>query len=287
MTDTVPTLVPTEWLAARLGEPGLRIVDATLAPPGSGRDARAEHRAAHLPGAVFFDLEAASDRESPLPHMLPPPDAFARYMESLGIGDDTRVVVYDGSGVNFSAPRLWWMLRVFGHGAVGVLDGGLPRWRAEGRPVESGDPAGAAAGEPVRFTPRVDRSLVRDLDAVRAIVADRSAQLVDARSASRFAGREPEPRAGLRSGHVPGAVSLPYPELVGADGRLLPADALRRRFAEAGIDPERPVVATCGSGVTACAVAFGLAVLGKDDVAVYDGSWTEWGGRTDTPVERG
>jgi thiosulfate/3-mercaptopyruvate sulfurtransferase len=215
--------------------------------------------------------------------MLPPADAFARQMSALGLGDDDDLVVYDGSGANISAARAWWTFRVFGHARVAVLDGGIGKWRREGRPLEPG----IVTLPPSRFTARLDPAAVRDLAAVRANLSHPSEQIVDMRPAGRFAGTDPEPRPGLRGGHIPGSRNLPYLELVAADGTLLPPDALRRRLAAAGIDPGRPVVATCGSGTSACALVLALHVLGHDAAAVYDGSWTEWGGREDTPVETG
>jgi thiosulfate/3-mercaptopyruvate sulfurtransferase len=276
-------LVSTAWLADRVGSPNLRIVDGSWYLPTSGRDARAEYLAGHLPGAVFFDLDAVSDPGSPLPHMLPPARQFAEQMGALGIGDGDDVVVYDGSGANLSAARVWWMFRAFGHGRVAVLDGGLPKWRAEGRPLE----AGAVSLPAARFTPRaVPAGVVRDLASVRRVLEHREAQVVDMRSAGRFAGTEPEPRPGLRGGHIPGSRNLPYTELVRADGTLLPPDALRQRIASAGVDPARPVVATCGSGVSACALIHALHLLGHEQASLYDGAWAEWGARDDTAVER-
>jgi thiosulfate/3-mercaptopyruvate sulfurtransferase len=283
MTAPLPSLVSTEWLEARLGGPGLRVVDGSWYLPASGRDPAAEYAAGHIPGAVFFDLDASSDRASPLPHMLPDAESFGRRMSMLGLSDTDDLVVYDGSGVNLSAPRVWWTFRTFGHDRVAVLDGGILKWRREGRPLETG----VVAATPGRFTAQLDRTAVRDLEAVRANLGNGAEQVVDMRSAGRFTGATPEPRAGLRGGHVPRSVNLPYEELVAEDGTLLPRDALRRRIALAGIDPARPIVATCGSGTSACALVYALHVLGHDAVSVYDGSWTEWGGRADTPVSTG
>jgi thiosulfate/3-mercaptopyruvate sulfurtransferase len=274
-------LVTTEWLAENLGRRDVRVVDGSWHMPHLQRDARAEFAQAHVPGAVFFDIDAIADRRSALPHMLPRASEFAQSVGRLGIGSRDRVIVYDTRGV-VSAARVWWTFRAFGHDAVFVLDGGLPRWRAEGRTVEAGVPA----PRPRRFTARLRKSLVRDLAAVRQNLKTHKAQVLDARSRGRFAGTEPEPRAGLRGGHIPGSLNLPYDELYQKDGTLLPADALRAKFEAAGVDLGKPVVTSCGSGVTASVLALGLSVIGRPDVAVYDGSWTEWGGRDDTPIEK-
>ena len=273
-------LVTTEWLAKELGTPDLRVLDGTWHMPQLKRDPRAEFTQAHIPGAVFFDIDAIADHATSLPHMLPDAATFARAVGALGIGSGDRVVVYDVRGV-ISAARVWWTFRAFGHDAVAVLDGGLRKWRAEGRPVESGTPAPAARA--FKATPRPE--LVRDLDTVRANIASRAAQVLDARSAGRFAGTEPEPRAGLRGGHIPGSLNLPYDSLYRADGTLQSPEELRAALQGAGVDLARPVVTTCGSGVTASVLALALYLVGRRDVAVYDGSWSEWGGRPDTPVE--
>ncbi len=276
----IDPLVSTAWLAERLEDPGLRIVDATLplvGQPGHGRDT---YVAGHIPGAVFFDINAIADLSTDLPHMLPTPEAFAEAAGALGLGRGSTIVVYDAHGI-YSAPRVWWTLRAMGYADVFVLDGGLKKWRAEGRPVKTI----ARTPSPVVVAPRAEADLVRDLDAVARVLAENSAQVVDARSAGRFRGEAPEPRASLRSGHMPGALNLPFDQVVNPDGTLKPAAELRAVFAH--VDLARPIVTTCGSGVTASVLALALARLGRFDVAVYDGSWTEWGGRPDTAVVTG
>ncbi|MBM3221160.1 MAG: 3-mercaptopyruvate sulfurtransferase [Candidatus Rokubacteria bacterium] len=273
-------LVSTDWLAARLEDPTVRVVDGSWHMPQAKRDPAREFTEAHLPGAVFFDIDAIADRSSGLPHMLPAPEVFAKAVGALGIGDDDRVVVYDSRGV-VSAARVWWTFRVFGHDAVAALDGGLPKWRAEGRPVTS-DPV---TPTPRRFTARFRPGLVREVTRMKANLASKSEQVVDARSRGRFAGTEPEPRAGLRGGHIPGSLNLPYDDLHAPDGTLRPAPALREAFVAAGVDLTRPVVTTCGSGITASVLALALHRVGRADAAVYDGSWTEWASRPETPVE--
>jgi thiosulfate/3-mercaptopyruvate sulfurtransferase len=277
---SLPAVVSTEWLAKHLGEPDLRVLDGTWHMPQLKRDAHAEFAQAHIPGAVFFDIDRIADRTGPLPHMLPTADVFADAVGALGIGTDDRVVVYDVRGV-ISAARVWWTFRAFGHDRVAVLDGGLRAWKGEGRPLEADEPV------PTRrqFRAALRPSLVRDLGAVRENLSTRAEQVLDARSRGRFEGTEPEPRAGLRGGHIPGSLNLPYESLYRPDGTLLPPDALRSAFAGAGVDLDKPITTTCGSGVTASVLALALHLVGSQRVAVYDGSWTEWGGRQDTPVE--
>lgn len=283
MSDPFPALVSSQWLAERLGKPGLRVVDASWYMPNSGRDPRAEYGAGHIPGAVFFDLDATSDRTTSLPHMLPSDSSFAEAMSRLGLHDTDALVVYDGSGVNLSAPRVWWTFRVFGHDEVAVLDGGFGKWRREGRPVEPG----MVRLPPGRFSAHLDPNAVRDLPRIRANIETGAEQVVDLRSSGRFQGTEPEPRPGLRGGHIPGSRNLPFTELVTSEGTLLPPDRLRERIAASGIELTRPIVATCGSGTSACALLHGLHLLGHRETALYDGAWSEWGGRDDTPIERG
>jgi thiosulfate/3-mercaptopyruvate sulfurtransferase len=268
------------WLAERLAAPDIVPIDASWYLPTAGRDAHAEYLAGHIPGAVFLDIDRISDPASGLPHMLPKPVEFARLMRRLGIGDGQTLVVYDGDGL-YSAPRVWWTLRTMGAADVVILEGGLPAWRDAGLPVEEGP-----VTRPERaFTARLDNGLLADLEAVRAALSG-GRTVVDARAGERFRGEAAEPRPGLRSGHMPGARSVPYTELVEA-GRLRPAAALRDAFGAAGVDPAKPAITTCGSGVTAAILLLALESLGNRRVALYDGSWAEWGGRPDTEVATG
>lgn len=284
MDEPLPSgpLVTTAWLAERLHHRTLRVLDATWRMPGDPADPHADFRAAHIPGAQFFDIDVVADRASDLPHMAPSPEEFAAHVQAMGIADGDTVVIYDQQGL-FSAARAWWTFRLFGIDRVYVLDGGLPRWRAEARPIEQEEPAAATAE--AQLTPRLRSELVRDFDQVRTAL-DQGAQVVDARGAARFRGDAPEPRAGLRSGHMPGARNLPFDQLI-SNGALRSSAEIDAAFRAAGVDPDQPVIATCGSGLTAAVLALALARLGHSDAAVYDGSWTEWGGRTDTPVVTG
>jgi thiosulfate/3-mercaptopyruvate sulfurtransferase len=275
------SLVDTAWLAKHLNDPDLRVADATYFLPNQGRNARAEYETQHIPGAVFFDIDEIADTGNPLPHMLPSPEKFASRMRKLGIGDGNRVVVYDAHGL-MSATRAWWMLRVYGHKDVALLDGGLPKWLAEGHLVEDGPPRPRER----HFTARFDHSQVRDKTQILANMETGREQVLDARAKGRFTGREPELWPGRRSGHIPGSHNLPFTDLLDPTNKtLLSADLLSAKFREAGIDLKKPVVTSCGSGITATVLAFGLHLLGHRDVAVYDGSWAEWGLPGETPVE--
>ncbi len=272
------SLVSTEWLEKELGAPDLRVIDATMFLPGSGRDARGEYEAGHIPGAVFLDLDEVSDRENPLPHMLPPDHVFASRMQSLGLGDGHRFIVYDNSPLH-SAARGWWMLRAYGAHHVSILDGGLQKWKAEKRPLEQGR-------QPHRhghFTASLDRHSVADKALVGSLLGSSEQVILDARPARRFSGAEAEPRPGLEAGHIPGSRNLPQANLFNAANEWKQADALREAFAGAGVDLDKPLVATCGSGVTACVLLFGAHLLGKSDLKLYDGSWAEWGSDPQTP----
>lgn len=275
-------LVSTEWLAAHLNAPDVKVLDATYRLPGQAGDPLADYEAGHIPEARFFDIDDISDKSSPLPHMLPPAEKFVARVRSMGVGDGHRVVVYDQDGL-FSAARVWWMFRVFGHTDVAVLDGGLKKWLAEGRAVEDMPPAPKER----HFTARKDASLVRDVTQVASALKLGGEQLVDARAPGRFRGDEPEARPGLRSGHMPGAANVHYATLLNADATMKSEAETRAIFEAAGVDLSRPVVTTCGSGVTASILALALERLGHRKWAVYDGSWSEWGAYPDLAIEKG
>jgi thiosulfate/3-mercaptopyruvate sulfurtransferase len=281
LPKTQTSLIETEELARELHAPDLVILDASWHMPAEARNARAEYLAEHIPGALFFDIEEIADTKSHLPHMLPPPEKFSSRMRSMGIGDGSRIVVYDSAGL-FSAARVWWTFRVMGVQDISVLNGGLPKWKREGHALESGEPTARTARH---FTARRNADLVRDLSDMKSLIKDRTAEIVDARAAERFAGKAPESRAGLRSGHIPGAHNLPFAKLIAKDGTLKPAPEVERLFEEAGVDLSKPVVASCGSCITASVLALALAEIGHRRTSVYDGSWSEWGADQNLPIE--
>lgn len=282
MADDPRTLVSTDWLAAHLKDPDLRVIDASWYLPGSERDARAEYDAAHIPGARFFDIDEISDGRSDLPHMAPPVEKFMSRMRAMGVGDGHQVVVYDGAGI-FSAPRVWWLFRLMGHRDVAVLDGGFPKWQAEGHPIEDMPPVVKDRHLTVRF----QNHLVRDVTQVSRASKLGSTQIVDARSAARFRGEAPEPREGLRAGHIPGSRNVPYDLLLNPDKTLKDPDAVREIFNAAGVDVTQPVITTCGSGVSAAILGLALTRAGHDNWSLYDGSWAEWGMFPTVPIATG
>ena len=276
-------IVETDWLESHLASPDLIVLDGSWHLPTEKRDASAEYLEEHIPGALFFDIDYFSDEKSDLPHMLPSTVKFASRMKKMGIGDGARIVVYDTSGI-FSAARVWWTFRAMGHRDVAVLNGGLRKWKAEGRPLEDGM---APRRTERHYTPLQNAEIIRDVDDMKALIKKPGAQIVDARPAGRFEGRDPEPRPGLRSGHIPGSKSVPSQSLLRPDGTLKSLAELEALFKSVGIDPKKPVVTTCGSGVTASMLALALAVIGQTNAAVYDGSWAEWGKENGLPVATG
>lgn len=276
-------LVTTDWLVAELGKPDLVVFDATKYLPNEDKDGHAEFLRAHIPGARYFDIDVVADPDTDLPHMVPTPGRFARLIGGLGVSNGSRVVFYDQKGLA-SAARGWWLMGLFGHDNAAVLDGGLPKWQREGRATEAGEPA---APHRAAFRPDYRAARLRGIGDLLGNVKTQAELVLDARAAGRFTGEVPEPRAGMRSGHIPGSACLPYTDLLHADGTFRSAADLRARLVQVGVDGSRPVVTSCGSGVTACILTLGLRIAGLPEGAVYDGSWTEWGGRSDTPVETG
>jgi len=282
MSDDPKTLVSTEWLAQHMKNPDLRVLDGSWYLPDAGRDPVAEYEAAHIPGARYFDIDEIADNRSDLPHMAPPPEKFISRMRAMGVGDGHQVVVYDGTGL-LSAARVWWMFKLMGHEDVAVLDGGLPKWQAEGRPVEDLPPV-------IRdrhMIARVQNHLVRNVTQVSQAAKLGDTEIIDARAATRFRGDAPEPRQGLRAGHMPGARNVPFTTLLNADKTMLDAANLRAVFEKAGVDLTKPVITTCGSGVTAAILSLALQRIGKSDWSLYDGSWSEWGQFPTLPIATG
>ncbi|NBD30918.1 MAG: 3-mercaptopyruvate sulfurtransferase [Alphaproteobacteria bacterium] len=281
-TDDPKTLVSTDWLASHLKDPDLRVIDASWYMPADARDAKAEYDAAHIPGARFFDIDEISDHRSELPHMVPPVEKFMSRMRDMGVGDGHQIVVYDGAGL-FSAARVWWLFRLMGKADVAVLDGGFPKWRAEGRPVEDMPPV-------IRdrhMTVQRQNQMVKDVTQVARAAKLKDHEIIDARAAERFRGEVEEPREGLRSGHIPGSRNLPFGALLNGDGTMKHADAIKAAFEAAGVDLSKPAITSCGSGVTAAILSLALERIGKTDHAVYDGSWSEWGMYDDLPIATG
>ena len=274
-------LVTTEWLAAELGKSDVVVCDATMYLPNEPKNGHEEFRKAHIPGARYFDIDVVADQDTDLPHMVPTAGRFAKLMGAMGIGNSTRVVFYDQKGLA-SAARGWWLMGLFGHDNAFVLDGGLPKWMREGRPTEPGE---GATPSPAVFKPDYRATRLRGVGDIIANVGSQAELVLDARAAGRFTGATPEPRPGMRSGHMPGAANVPYTDLLNADGTFKPIDQVRARLLEAGAGGTRPIVTSCGSGVTACILTLGLRLSGLPEGAVYDGSWTEWGGRPDTAIE--
>ena len=281
MPHNADNLVTTDWLQQHLGMPGLAIIDASWHLPDARRDPKAEFLAGHIPGAGFFDIDEIADAASGLPHMLPSPLAFSSAMRRLGIGDGMKIIVYDSVGL-FSAPRVWWTLKTFGVVDVAVVQGGLPKWLAEGRPMEEGP----ASRQPRHFTARLNHGSVAKVDDIKAALDGGKAQVVDARSAPRFEGVALEPRPGLRSGHMPGALNLPFANVLDHGAMKSPGD-IEAAFAAAGVDIDRPIITTCGSGISAAILALAVAVTGRSILGLYDGSWAEWGARQDLAVATG